>query len=245
MIPMCAAEKEKSKSSSSHEEPRLAQVATSIAETLNQKPLLRGKLHFYAAFVAFGAGLWLISHASSPQAVTASIVYSVSLTSLFSISAFYHVPNWSVEARKWLKRLDHSAIFILIAGTATPIFEAGLSGPTRTQALTLIWTGAFLGVAQAVFWSKAPKALMAFFCVALGWIGSPYLLSLAPLVGTSGILLLVSGGLLYSLGALVYALRKPNLKPGVFGFHELFHAMVVVAAGLHYALIFKIMTKSS
>lgn len=240
---MCAAEKEKSKSSSTREESHLAQVGASISDALNKKPLLRGKLHFYAAFAALGAGLWLIFHTNSPQAKAASIVYSVSLTSLFSISAFYHVPNWSVEARKWLKRLDHSAIFILIAGTATPIFEAGLTGATRAQALTLIWTGALLGVAQAVFWTKAPKALMAFFCVALGWIGSPYLLSLAPLVGTNGIMLLLGGGVLYSLGALVYALRKPNLKPGVFGFHELFHAMVIVAAGLHYALIFKVMTK--
>lgn len=223
---MCAAHKEES-----------------LNSLINEKPLLRGKLHFYAAFLALGAGAWLILRSTSPDAMVAAVVYSVALTSLFAISAFYHVPTWPPQTRLWLKRLDHSAIFILIAGTATPIFEVGLSGSTRTQALTLVWTGASLGILQSVFWTKAPKAFVALLCVALGWLGSPYLLSLAPLVGTKGILLLVSGGVVYSLGALVYALKKPNLIPGVFGYHELFHALVILAAGLHYALIFEVITK--
>ncbi|MFL5813990.1 MAG: hemolysin III family protein [Bdellovibrionia bacterium] len=221
-----------------------AQNQGSINHPVGEKPLLRGKLHFYASFVALAGGIWLIYRSASLEAVTASIIYSLALTSLFAISALYHVPTWPTQTRLWLKRLDHSAIFILIAGTATPIFEVGLSGDMRTQALTLIWTGASLGILQSIFWTNAPKALVALLCVALGWLGAPYLLPLAPLVGIQGMWLLVSGGVVYSLGALVYALRKPDLKPGVFGYHELFHALVIVAAGLHYALIFSVITKS-
>lgn len=241
---MRAARKARSTNNSTQEESGLTKLAASIEEAVSDKPLLRGKLHLYAAFVALGAGILLILRSNSPEALRASVVYAISLTSLFTISATYHVPNWPAQTRIWLKRLDHSAIFILIAGTATPIFETGLSGAMRTQALALLWTGALLGVLQSVFWTHAPKGLVALLCVALGWVGAPYLLSIAPLVGTKGMLLLLSGGVLYSLGALVYALRKPNLKPGIFGYHELFHALVIIAAGLHYALIFNVITKS-
>jgi hemolysin III len=220
-----------------------AQKEASINNPASEKPLLRGKLHLYASFLALAGGIWLIFRSASLETALASVIYSVALTSLFVISALYHVPTWPTQTRLWLKRLDHSAIFILIAGTATPIFDAGLSGAMKSQALTLIWTGAALGILQSIFWTKAPKAFVALFCVGLGWIGSPYLLPLAPLVGTKGMWLLVSGGVMYSLGALVYALKMPNLKPGVFGYHELFHALVIVAAGLHYALIFEVVTK--
>jgi hemolysin III len=211
---------------------------------INEKPLLRGKLHLYASLIALSAGVWLIFQSTYFEATIASIIYSVSLTALFAISALYHVPNWPTHTRLWLKRLDHSAIFILIAGTATPIFEIGLTGTTRTQALTLIWTGAALGILQSIFWTRAPKAFVALICVALGWVGAPYVLSLGPWVGTKGLLLLVSGGVMYSIGALVYAIKKPNLKPGVFGYHELFHALVIVAAGLHYVFIYHVITQS-
>jgi hemolysin III len=221
-----------------------AQNDGSTHNAAGEKPLLRGKLHLYASFVALAGGIWLILRSASLETALASVIYSFALISLFAISAIYHVPTWPTQTRLWLKRLDHSAIFILIAGTATPIFDAGLSGSMKSQALTLIWTGAALGILQSVFWTKAPKAFVALLCVALGWLGAPYLLPLAPLVGTQGMWLLVSGGVMYSLGALVYALKRPNLKPGVFGYHELFHALVIVAAGLHYALIFNVITRS-
>jgi hemolysin III len=212
-------------------------------ETLKAKPTLRGKLHLYATFMAMAAGGWLISHSSSREATIGSVIYSFSLVSLFAISAFYHVPTWPPKTRLILRRLDLSAIFLLIAGTATPIFELGLSGSAKTQALTLIWMGAALGILQSLVWTKAPKAWVALLCVAVGWLASPYLLPLIPFVGCAGTLLLVSGGIIYSLGALIYCKKKPNLKPGVFGYHELFHLFVILAAGCHYALIFNIISK--
>lgn len=188
------------------------------------------------------AGTWLTLQATSWVALVSCMIYSASLVFLFAVSAYYHVPHWTEEKRRLLRRLDHSAIFVLIAGTATPLLSVGLHGNDRAFALTLIWAGALVGLLQSIFWINAPKVLVAGLCVVLGWVVTPYVRQLAPMLGSFGLTLIVSGGIVYSLGAVIYALKRPNPIPNVFGYHEVFHAMVILAAILHFMAIYKIAT---
>jgi len=199
------------------------------------KPLLRGVLHEVAAFVAAIAGAILFFRASGARARAGALVYGISLVSLFSVSAIYHRKNWSDRLRAVWRRLDHSAIFLLIAGTYTP-FSFLLGSRTGWIFLGIVWAGAFLGIVMSIAWVKAPKALVAVVCVLLGWAALPLLPALKAALGTGAVVLLAAGGVVYSLGAAVYALRRPDPFPNVFGYHEIFHALVVAAAGLHFAV---------
>jgi hemolysin III len=208
------------------------------------KPRLRGRLHLYAAGVAAAAAAWLITRAPAGEARGAAAVYSVSLVALLGVSALYHVPHWRPARRQWLRRLDHSAIFLLIAGTATPLFQLGLEGDDRRRALTVIWAGAAAGVAQSIAWARAPKAVSALLAVGVGWLGAPYLLRIAGLLRGEGVALALGGGILYSVGAAVYAARRPDPRPGVFGYHEVFHALVVLAAACHFVLVARVVLRA-
>ncbi len=209
-----------------------------IAIKPQNKPLLRGYLHQEAFFVALGACALLIAKSSSSRTLIASIIYSFSLLILFGVSAFYHRPHWSPRPRALLKRLDHSAIFILIAGTFTPICLLALSEADRPRLLLTIWLVALLGIFQSIFWVKAPKWFTALFYVIAGWQVLPYLAELKEVLGFTGILLLATGGVLYTVGALFYALKKPLLFPTIFGYHELFHLLTILGAGFHFAVIY-------
>ncbi len=200
------------------------------------KPLLRGVLHEVAAFVAAVAGAFLVFRASTPRARFGALVYGISLVTLFAVSAVYHRPNWSEKVRLVMRRLDHSAIFLLIAGTYTP-FSLLLGSHTGWIFLGVVWAGAIAGVALSVAWVRAPKALVAAVCVLLGWAALPLLPALKAALGTGAVALLATGGVVYSLGAAVYALRRPDPFPKVFGYHELFHALVIAAAGCHFAVV--------
>ncbi len=200
------------------------------------KPLLRGVSHEIAAFVALAAWVGLALAAPSARARAAANVYGATLVALFAVSALYHRPTWAPRARLFWRRLDHSAIFLLIAGTYTP-FCLLLGGGRGLWLLVAVWTGAALGVLQAVFWLHAPKALLAVLCVGLGWIIFPLLPELRAAVGLGRVLLLLAGGLAYTAGAAVYALRRPDPAPRVFGYHEVFHALVVLAAVCHYVVV--------
>ncbi len=199
------------------------------------KPLLRGVSHEIAAFVALAAWVGLALAAPSARARAAANVYGATLVALFAVSALYHRPTWAPRARLFWRRLDHSAIFLLIAGTYTP-FCLLLGGRAGNAVLAVVWIGACLGVVQAVAWPTAPKPLVATVYVLLGWVVIPVLPALRLQLGAGFIGLLAAGGLTYSLGAAIYALRRPDPFPRVFGYHEVFHALVIVAAVLHFVV---------
>ncbi len=200
------------------------------------KPLLRGVSHQVACAVALVAGALLTRRAPEGDVRRAVMVYTASLATLFGVSALYHRPTWRPRARQWMRRLDHAAIFVLIAGTYTPLSLA-LSPEHRATLLSVVWGGALAGVLQSVLWVTAPKPLIAVIYVVLGWSIAPYVGEVRAGVGATPLALILTGGVAYSVGALVYAKKRPDPAPAVFGYHEVFHALVVVAAALHFAAV--------
>ena len=207
---------------------------TSIAAT---RPRLRGVIHHYAFFLSLLAGGVLIALAPTPKALVGAGVYAASLSALLGTSALYHRVTWSPPTRRLIGRLDHSAISLLIAGTYTPFGMLALSGTRAALLLLPIWIAAFAGIALHLVWYDAPKWLSALAYVAIGWLGVLAMPGLVEQLGWTPTLLLLAGGIVYSLGALVYALRRPDPVPHVFGYHEVFHSLVVVAALAHYAAV--------
>jgi hemolysin III len=208
--------------------------ASSVEEPA--RPLLRGVLHFYAFFVSLVTGALLVMLAP-PERAFAAAVYSLSLSALFGASALFHRVTWPQRARRWMARVDHSMINVLIAGTYTPFGVLALSGTLASVLLAVVWSGAVAGIVLNFLWIDAPKWLSASLYVVLGWMGiaaAPELLSHA---GATVGALLLAGAVVYSIGAMVYAFRRPDPAPAVFGYHEVFHALVVVAATMHYAAI--------
>lgn len=199
------------------------------------KPLLRGHFHQAAFFIALGACLMLVFRAQHPQAIFASILYSFSLIFLLGTSALYHRIHWEPVGRQRMKRLDHSAIYILIAGTFTPICLLALGVESGRNLLMTIWAVAILGVIQSLFFVNAPKWLSAILYIVAGYLILPYLVELESKVNVP---LLIAGGLAYTVGAICYALKKPNFNPRIFGYHEVFHLLVVLGAALHFILIY-------
>ena len=206
-------------------------------ETVPAKPLLRGVSHQAAAVAALLAWAAIAAVAPTSAARAAAHVYAASLFALFAVSATYHRPTWSPRARAWMRRLDHSAIFVLIAGTYTPLCLL-LGGRRGSALLAAVWIGAAAGIARSVLWVRAPKLLVAILYVALGWAVLPVLPAVRTAVGTGGLTLLAAGGVAYTIGAAVYVTRWPNPWPRVFGYHEVFHALVIVAAVCHFAVAF-------
>ncbi|HEX2799440.1 MAG TPA: hemolysin III family protein [Thermoanaerobaculia bacterium] len=211
-------------------------MTTNAGVPAPSKPLLRGVLHEVAAFVAAIAGGILVLEAPGSRARAGAIVYGISLVALFSVSAIYHRPNWSEKIRRVLRRVDHSAIFLLIAGTYTP-FAFLLGSRVGWVFLGIVWAGALFGIVLSIAWVGAPNVLVAAVCVLLGWAALPILPALKAALGTGAVVLLAAGGIVYSLGAVVYAVRRPNPFPGVFGYHEVFHALVIIAAACHFAVV--------
>jgi hemolysin III len=198
-------------------------------------PILRGVSHAWAFWVALVAGVVLLVLAPGADARVAALVYAIGLCALFAGSALYHRWRWDPRWRPLLRRIDHSTIFVFIAASYTPIALLVLDGPLRVVVLIGVWAGAIAGVAFSVAWISAPRALTAGTYLALGWfavITIPQLVDRLPVVPLA---LLAAGGVLYTLGALVYASKRPNPWPRTFGFHEVFHAFVIAAAAAHFA----------
>jgi hemolysin III len=208
---------------------------THVQDSAPAKPLLRGVFHQIAAPVAFGASALLAAAATPGRARTAALVYGATLFALFLTSALYHRPNWPPRARALMRRLDHAAILLLIAGTYTP-FCLVLGGKAGNALLVLIWVGAALGLLRAILWARAPRPIVAAIYVLLGWVVVPVMPSLLAVLGTPAVALLGAGGLVYTLGAVVYATKRPDPIPRILGYHEVFHAMVIAAAALHFAV---------
>ncbi len=202
-----------------------------------EKPYMRGRFHEGAAYMSLGACLMLLDRCKDLRQFSAILVYSLSLVGLFTCSAFYHRIQWAEKPRAMMRRLDHAAIFSLIAGTMTPLFLMTLPNETSLKAIALIWGVAIVGIIQSVFWIGAPKWFAAVLYVGAGWLGFPYLSEMSLVVGKRGVVLVLAGGIIYTIGAVIYALRKPNPWPKVFGYHEIFHILVAIAALCHFILI--------
>jgi hemolysin III len=201
------------------------------------RPRWRGHSHQWAAVVAAAVGAVLVVTAPTLRAALGALVYALSITTLFTVSATYHRVRWrSPRARLWMRRADHAAIFVFIAGTYTPFALLVVSGSLGTGLLIAVWAGALAGIARELVWTHAPRWLGVAAYIALGWIAvlcAPVLISE---LGWS-VTLVAAGGVLYTLGAVVYALRRPDPWPRSFGYHEIFHALVIAAAALHLAVI--------
>jgi hemolysin III len=218
---------------------RLACLAINSAyEVLSVvKPRLRGVLHEYSFFVSLGSGLMLVLASSPELARIASAVYASALAGQFGVSALYHRIAWRPSAGAWMRRLDHAMIFLLIAGTYTPISLLMLPRPKGVLLLALIWGGSLAGIVLNLVWISAPRLVSPALYVGLGWIAVAALPDLVASVSLPTLLLLTSGGVVYSVGALVYATRRPNPAPAVFGYHEVFHALTIAAASMHFAAV--------
>jgi hemolysin III len=219
----------------SHPVADLVERAADLVEPI--KPRLRGRLHAGMVPASLAAGIVLICLAGTPQAVWACTVYSVAAWLLFGTSAVYHLGTWGPLGEAVLRRLDHANIFLIIAGTCTPLAVLLLSPDQWTFLLWVVWTGALAGIAFRVLWVGAPRWLYTPCYLALGWAPVRYLPDFLHSGGVAVVSLIVTGGLLYSAGAVVYALQRPNPSPRWFGFHEVFHALTVAAFTAHYIAV--------
>jgi hemolysin III len=207
------------------------------AAEVRVKPRLRGVFHQYAFFVSLGSGALLVLLAATTRAAIAVAVYAVSVSALFGVSALYHRVTWTVPARRRMRRLDHSMIFLLIAGTYTPVGLLVLQGTLGAAVLAVVWGGAVAGTVLELAWTRAPRWLGGTVYLALGWVAVVAMPQLFARLGLGGGLLIVAGGLAYSAGAAVYALRRPDPAPATFGYHEVFHLLVIAGVAAHFLAI--------
>ena len=205
-----------------------------------ERPRFRGVSHQVAFFVSLVLGPVLVAFASGATARLVCAIYAVCLAALFGCSALLHRGDWSPGTRTWLRRLDHSTIFLFIAGTYTPIVALSLEHGQAVWILSAVWVGAVLGVTVTLLWIHAPRWVTTACYLAVGWIAVLALPSLWSSLGPARFGLLAAGAVLYTLGAVVYARKRPDPWPEVFGFHEIFHALVIAAVICHYALIWSL-----
>ena len=201
------------------------------------KPRLRGMSHLTMFPVAVIAAIPLLFVGRSSTAVVSAIVFGTGVAAMFGVSGLYHVVTWTPRVRSWLARLDHATVYGLIAATYTPFGLLVLDGAWRVTVLAIVWSGALLAILMKLFWVRAPKWLSATIGLGLGWAGVVAMPEIYGEIGLNGLLFLAVGGLFYTAGGVIYALRRPNLVPGVFGYHELFHAFVIVAVALQYVAV--------
>jgi hemolysin III len=200
------------------------------------KPLLRGVFHEAGFYLALALAAPLALTAESGRARVSAIVFSACLAGCFGASALYHRPTWTPRVRPWLARLDHAGIYLLIAGTYTPFGLLVLSTGWAIPVLSIVYAGAAVAILTKLFWVRAPKPFSAALATLLGWVGVAAIGQILK-VGPAGFALVVAGGVLYTSGAVIYALRRPNPKPTIFGYHELFHVLTVAAAACQYVAI--------
>ena len=200
------------------------------------RPLLRGLLHLGAFVVAVGLAVALVLVAGRQHA-PAFATYALAVAGLFGVSALYHRGRWQPVVRARLQRADHSMIFVLIAGTYTPVCVYVLNGVLGTVLLAVVWTGALVALAIELRPTAAPRWAVVVLAIALGWVAVPAAPAVVDKLGWVAAALIGLGGVLYTAGAVIYARRRPDPVPAVFGYHEIFHALTIGGAGLHYAVI--------
>ncbi len=201
------------------------------------KPRLRGVLHEIAFFVSLVSGAWLVWDAPTASSKLICLIYAIAISLLFCVSALFHRHTWGPVGRRRMRRADHSTIFIAIAGSYTAVAGIALTGWARTTLLLIVWVGAIIGITLRQVWLDAPKWVIALPYVVVGWAAVAVLPQLYRALGPTGFALLLVGGLAYSAGAVVYAIKKPNPVPGVFGYHEVFHACTIIGATFHFIVI--------
>jgi hemolysin III len=197
-------------------------------------PRLRGVTHAYTFVVAVVAAVLLIALTPGGAPRTAAAVYGIGLCALFGGSALYHRWRWNPRWRPVLRRVDHSTIYLFIAASYTPVGMLVLSGTMQWIVLITVWSGALAGVTLSVAWINAPRFVCAICYVALGWVAVLAFPQMHAELPTVALVLLGAGGLLYTIGAIIYAMGRPNPWPAVFGFHEIFHVFVILAAAAHF-----------
>jgi hemolysin III len=212
-------------------------VMPSLTTPAIPKPLLRGVLHQIAFSISLVVGTLLIAGAHGTSRHAAAAVFAGSVALCFGISALYHRLTWTARARLWMRRLDHAGVYLLIAGTYTPVCLLVLTGAWRFGVLLVVCVGAGVGIAAKFVWADAPKWFAASLGLALGWTAVVVLPQLANRLDPAAIALLGAGGLAYTAGAIVYARCRPNPLPTVFGYHEVFHALTIVAVACQYSAI--------
>jgi hemolysin III len=203
----------------------------------NLKPRLRGVLHQWGFFVSLIAGVALVASASGGRAVVAALIFAVAVSALLGCSALYHRIEWQPAARRRMRRLDHAMIFVLIAASNTPFALLALHGTLATVLLSVVWAGAFGGLVLQLAWTEHPKWVSSLIGVSLGWVAIVTLTQLPASIGWDAVAAIIVSGALYTAGAVIYARERPNPFPGVFGYHELFHGLVLAAAGIQYGVI--------
>jgi hemolysin III len=199
-----------------------------------RRPRFRGVLHQYAFFAALVVGAFLVIGADGGVARISAFVFAASVAVMLGVSALYHRVVWPPGPRRWIRRLDHAAIFLLIAGTYTPFGLIALDGVWRVAVLAIAWSGAFAAIVLKVAWIDAPRWVAAVLALGLGWVGVVALPQILDSVGAAPLTLIAVGGVFYTAGAVIYALKRPDPIPSVFGYHELFHTLVVAAAACQY-----------
>jgi hemolysin III len=211
-------------------------VRTASREQSREKPKLRGVLHELGFYAALIVAVPFVSTAEPGRARLAAAVFASSVAACFGASALYHRPTWQPRTRAWLARLDHAGIYILIAGTYTPVCLFVLTPGWRHAVLPIVWSGAGAAIMLKLFWVRAPKWLSALIALTLGWIVVVAFGQLLK-IGATGLSFLIAGGLLYSIGAIVYARKRPDPVAHIFGYHELFHALTIAAACSQYIAV--------
>jgi hemolysin III len=202
-----------------------------------EKPKLRGVLHQAAFVIALALAPFMIFAADGGRRRLAAAVFAGSVAACFGASALYHRVTWTPRVRLWMRRIDHAGVYLLIAGTYTPVSLLVLKGAWRPVVLTIVWAGAAAAIGLKLVWVAAPKWLSAAIGIALGWVAVVALPQLVTRLNPAALILLIVGGLAYTAGAVVYARRRPDPAPAVFGYHELFHALTIVGVACQYVAI--------
>ena len=201
------------------------------------KPTQRGVAHMVAFFVSLVVGASLVALSPAGRPTLGAAVYAASISFLFGASSLYHVPMWTPNVRRWLRRLDHAAIFLLVAGSYTPLAMLALSPERGARMLVIVWVGAAAGLLQSLFWVQAPRPVSVVIYVVLAFAFVVDGTAIFHGLGALGSVLIVLGGAAYIVGGVIYARRRPDPYPAVFGYHEIFHVLVIVAAALHMVSI--------
>jgi len=208
-----------------------------VSDLVPARPRLRGVLHQAAFSVSLVAGTLLIVYADGGREKVAAAIFAGSVSAMLGASALYHRVIWTPRLRLWMRRIDHAGIYLLIAGTYTPVGLLILDGAWQTVILAIVWTGAAAAIVLKFAWVEAPKWLAAAIGIALGWVGVVVMPQLAHRAGITAVVLLAVGGVAYTLGAIVYARGRPDPVPHVFGYHEVFHALTLVAVACQYVAV--------
>mmetsp|Transcript_7940 Transcript_7940/g.23439 ORF Transcript_7940/g.23439 Transcript_7940/m.23439 type:complete len:289 (+) Transcript_7940:465-1331(+) len=235
LSPRSAAKAEKRTAKAAKE----AAAAAADPEWPPVKTTWRGVMHQHAALAALTAGIVLVASAPTARAKIGCGIYAASLTMQLACSALYHVPAWGRKTRTWLRRLDHAAIFALIAGTYTPLCMLALDQAAARRLLLIEWGAAAVGIVQTLFWLSAPKQLKTGMYIFLGWVVLPYAGEMKAALGSTGAWLIAAGGVTYTVGGTIYAMRWPNPWPKTFGYHELFHCATILASIFHFTAVYR------